>query len=524
MARHAGLMLPLFSAPGTSSWGLGEFPDLVPLASWAATAGFDRLMLLPLGTLPDEVTSPYSAMTAMAIDPVYISMDAVEDFGHAGGVAALSEASRRDLEAARRSTRVRYAEVRRAKREALDLAFGRFFDEEWSALTLRASALAAYISRERWWLDDYAVYCAAVGAMGQASWRDWPAPLRDRAPGAVDAARRQLTREILREQYWQWLAETQWQAARRAAHDAGVTVFGDLPFMVNANSPDVWARPAEYMFDVSLGVPPDAFSATGQDWDLPTYRWDVIAAGGYAWIDRRARRMAALFDGYRVDHLVGLYRTYGRPRQGDPFFNPADEADQLRQGERILQRLIQSGATIVAEDLGVVPDFVRASIARLGVPGSKVLRWERAWHAAGQPLGDPATYPANSAAMTGTHDTTTLAGWWAESPPDERAAVAAMLASAGAAGVDPGAPWSDRLRDALLASMYRGGSGELFLPIQDVFGWRDRINTPATVTDDNWTYRLPWPVDSLSAQPEAIDRAAFCRAQAVASGRGQGAP
>ncbi len=302
-----------------------------------------------------------------------------------------------------------------------------------------------------------------------------------------------------------------------------MTLFGDLPFMVNANSPDVWARPAEYMFDVSLGVPPDAFSASGQDWDLPTYRWDAIAAGGYAWIDQRARRMAALFDGYRVDHLVGLYRTFGRPRrQGDPFFNPADEADQIRQGERILQILMQSGAAIIAEDLGVVPDFVRASLARVGVPGSKVLRWERAWHAPGQPFVDPAAYPASSAAMTGTHDTMTLAGWWDEAPRDERAAVAAMLASAGAEDFDPDAVWNERLRDALLASMYRAGSDELFLPIQDVFGWRDRINTPATVNDDNWTYRLPWPVDRFAGLPDAIERAAFCRGQAAEAGRGVG--
>jgi 4-alpha-glucanotransferase len=352
--------------------------------------------------------------------------------------------------------------------------------------------------------------------MGRSDWRDWPPPLRDREPAAIETARRQLAREILQQQYWQWLAEAQWQEARRAARDLGVTVFGDLPFMVSANGPDIWTRPGEYLFDVSLGVPPDAFSATGQDWNAPTYHWQVIAATDYAWIRARARRMAALFDGYRVDHLVGLYRTYGRPRNLEPpFFNPGTEPEQVEQGERILRILLESGATIVAEDLGVVPDFVRASLDRLGVPGSKVLRWERLWNEPGQPFIDPAQYPEVSAAMTGTHDTETLAAWWMGAAPDERHAIAAVLAGSGHAPVDPAREWSAEVRDALLGAMYGSGSRELFLPVQDVFGWPDRINVPAVVSDDNWTWRLPWPIDRWASVPNAAERAAFCARQAA---------
>jgi 4-alpha-glucanotransferase len=514
-------MLPLFSAWSATSWGIGDFSDIGPLAAWAASAGFDRLMLLPLGTLPDRVTSPYSAMTSMAIDPSYIAVEAVEDFSRAGGIAALSTESRHALDHARAAPRVRYDAVRHVKREALALAFERFMNDEWGALTLRAAALAGFIARERWWLDDYAIYVSAANVTGQASWRAWPPALRDRQAEALDDTRRQLSREILQQQYYQWLAESQWQGARRAARDHGVTIFGDLPFMVNADSPDVWARPGEYMFDVSLGVPPDAFSETGQDWDLPTYRWDAIAAGGYAWVQDRARRMAALFDGYRVDHLVGLYRTYGRPVRGEPFFNPAEEADQRRQGEHILQMLARSGPAIIAEDLGVVPDFVRDSLARLGVPGTKVLRWERRWNDPGHPFADPRTYPALSAAMTGTHDTATLAGWWESAAGEERAAWSAMLAGLrGSTGrIDAAAPWDGAVRDALLAAAYAAGSAELFVPVQDVFGWRDRINTPATVSENNWSWRLPWPVDRFGAVPEAVERAAFCRALAGETAR-----
>lgn len=518
MTHHAGVLLPLFSAASSKSWGLGELADFDPLSGWLAAAGFDRLMLLPMGPLSDGITSPYSALSSMAIDPIYIALEAVEEFTRIGGLAALSEQARRDLVTAEASTRVQYEAVRRAKREALDLAFTRFFEDEWNALTTRGAALAGYIARERWWLDDYALFRALSGAMPQTSWREWPAPLSRREPHALDEARRRFAKEMLRHQYWQWIAEGQWQQARSAAHARGVTVFGDLPFVASVESADVWARASEYLLDVSVGAPPDAFSADGQDWHLPAYNWPAIAAANYDWLGQRARRMAALFDGIRIDHLVGFFRTYARPRTGHPFFTPSDELSQIRQGEAILQIFLASGATILAEDLGTVPDFVRASLARLGIAGSKVLRWERDWHAPRQPFVDPATYPAASVAMTGTHDTETLAGWWEGASADDRRALVALPAL-WEWRFDPAQPWTDDLRDALLELGYRSGSSELLVPLQDVFGWRDRINIPGTVGDHNWTWRLPWPVDRLTDVPTAADRAAFCLSLARATGR-----
>jgi len=515
-------MVPLFSAAATRGWGSGGLPDLVPLASWLASAGFDRLMLLPIGPIPDDDTSPYSAMSAFAIDPMYIAMDDVPEFTRAGGAQALSDSAKNDIAAARDASSVQYAPIRRAKREAQTIAFERFLSEEWGQLTTRASDFAGYISRERWWLDDYALYLSIAQATGLADWRHWSPPLREREPGALDEVRRSLAREVLRHQYVQWIAETQWQAARIQAHAVGVTVFGDLPFMVSGAGPDVWVRPGEVMHDVRLGVPPDAFSANGQDWGLPTYRWDQIASTDYAWMRQRARRMAALYDGYRVDHLVGLFRTYGRMPNGDAFFNPADEPSQTAQGEALLRIFLNSGATIVAEDLGVVPDFVRASLERLGLPGCRVLRWERHWQQPGQPFIEPATYPARSAAMSGTHDTETLSGWWTNGGPDERAALAALLAQTTNTPFDPTSPWSDSLRDALLSTLYRSGSAELFLPFQDLFGWFHRINLPATVGEHNWTWKLPWAVDTLADIDTAAERQRTLLALAVSGQRAEG--
>jgi 4-alpha-glucanotransferase len=140
-----------------------------------------------------------------------------------------------------------------------------------------------------------------------------------------------------------------------------------------------------------------------------------------------------------------------------------------------------------------------------------VLRWERRWDEAGQPFIDPASFPALSCALTGTHDTDTLADWWDAAPHDERAALL-ELPILRDGGFDPGQPWSPALGDAMLALTWTCGSTELFATIQDLFGWRARVNLPGTVGPHNWTWRMPQPVDRLGDAPEAQARAGYCRA------------
>ena len=279
--------------------------------------------------------------------------------------------------------------------------------------------------------------------------------------------------------------------------------------MVDGDSADVWARQRQFRLDVSVGAPPDSFSEAGQDWGMPLYQWDVISAEDFRWLRERARRSADLFDGYRVDHLVGFYRTYGRSKHGGKgFFSPPDEPSQQRQGERVLDVLRSAGADIIAEDLGTVPDFVRASLARLGVPGFRVFRWERRWHAEGQPFRDPSEYPPVSVAASGTHDTETLAVWWDAVSEAERRQVSGLptLRQVSGGADLAHAEYEPVVRDVLLEALFASGSDLLLLPVQDAFGWRDRINEPATVNDQNWTFRLPWPFDRLSDEPEARER------------------
>jgi 4-alpha-glucanotransferase len=514
--RHAGALVPLFSIPSRSSWGIGEIPDLARFARWLTTAGLGIVQLLPVNEMQEGQNSPYSALSAMAIDPIFIAVHEVADFADAGGVNSLTAEDRRRIDEARAAPRVDHDAVRRAKTHALRLSYGHFTRRHWGTGSVRAAEFRGFCERERWWLDEYGLFRALHDQHEARYWLEWAPGLRDRDPAALAAARERLAPEILYYEYLQWLADEQWQRARR---DCGaVGIFGDFPFMVSGHSADVWSRQHEFRLEASTGVPPDAFSESGQDWGLPVYRWDVIEPGGYEWLRQRVRRCTELYDGFRVDHLVGFYRTFFREQDGTTHFIPEGEARQLAQGERLMALFADSGARIIVEDLGTVPDFVRRSLRALRVPGLKVLRWERDWDVEGQPFRDPAAYPQHSVATSGTHDNEPLAEWWDSAGPDERRCVedVPMLR---AAGCSPEEPFSPAVRDALLEALYASGSDLLLIPVQDIFGWRDRINTPASVSDTNWTWRMPWPIDDLTRQPDALERARVLRMLADRHGR-----
>jgi 4-alpha-glucanotransferase len=507
--RRAGILVPLFSIPSARSWGIGEIGDLERMTSWLAAAGHRLLQLLPITETSPHDPSPYGALSAMAIDPQYISLADLEDFSAIGGERCLEAPLREELERLRLCPTIDYRAVRELKQRSLRRSFEHFLKTEWAGESSRAEALRRFAEEHAWWLDDYALFRALHAQFEERSWMEWPEPIRARDPQAIEAARQTLRDEILFRTYLQWVAGEQWSAAR--ARTNGVALFGDLPFMVNGDSADVWSRQDEFGQDGSVGVPPDAFSATGQDWGLPPYLWDVLRERDFEWLRLRAKRMAQLFDGYRVDHLVGFYRTFVRPREGGAgVFTPADEPSQIALGESVLGVFQSTGVAIVAEDLGTVPDFVRASLARAGIPGYKVFRWERHWHEPGQPFRDPSRYPAASVATSGTHDTEPMAVWWEEAAPAERRAVLdtpsirRRLSETEREEALAAAPLSPAVRAALLEVLFASGANLLILPIQDVFGWSDRINQPATVGDQNWTWRLPWPIDRMATEAEAI--------------------
>ncbi len=319
--------------------------------------------------------------------------------------------------------------------------------------------LEAFARQEAAWLDDYALFVAHPR-------RRAGRPRLDRVAGAAARPRpRRARRGPGRGSRERSCSTPGCSGSSRSSGTppaprrtrAGVELAGDLPFMVATDSADVWARRGDFRLDARVGVPPDAFSATGQDWGLPVYRWDVMEREGFPWLTERGRRMADLYGLYRVDHVVGLYRTYFFPADGSPpAFVPARRGRRRRRTARRCSELFSQGARVIAEDLGTVPDFVRASLER-----------DRDARATGSCAGSgtgrsPASRsairrsgPRVSVATTGTHDTDSMADWYEAMPDDERRAFLALPGAGGAPGPRDRARFDDGVRDAILDARLR---------------------------------------------------------------------
>jgi 4-alpha-glucanotransferase len=242
---------------------------------------------------------------------------------------------------------------------------------------------------------------------------------------------------------------------------------------------------------------------------------------GFEFIRSRVRHAHGLYDTLRIDHVVGLFRTFGYPLEAETTgaFDPADESAQLAQGEEILKLISEeAGSTaIIAEDLGVIPPSVREILKGLAIPGYKVMRWEKEmWNTPQERFIDPAKYPEVSLATTGTHDTDTLVEWWREAPEAERQGLAQVLKLEDSANE---APLSERTRDRILESLYDSPSRYVIIPIQDLFGWSDRINVPGTIDDANWRWRLPFELDRGLADAKIRAQSEKIRALVDHSGR-----
>jgi glycogen operon protein len=496
--RRAGLLMPLASIRAGGRWGIGDIADLPKMARWAAQAGFSVLQLLPVSEVGGLDPSPYAATSAFALDPVYLSLEECEDFQAAGGRSALAPALREELDRLADAKLVAWPRVRAIKREAAGLAFRRFLDEEWKKRSDRAGELAVFMREARHWLDDYALFAVLHEQHGK-SWLEWRAGPYERDPDAIHHLRVEQPERLLEKAWLQWQLDRQWHGARQEASDAGVELMGDLPFTVAVDSADVWANPSIFRTDLSVGTPPDESSPEGQSWGLPAYDWPALQRSDFSWLRARAKRAGELFSLYRIDHVVGFYRTYFRSLDGrTQGFTPAEEGAQIRLGETIMRILCRWGE-VVAEDLGPIPPFLRPSLERSGVPGYRVLRWEKD----GDAYRDPAGWPALSVATNATHDTDTTADWYDQLTREEREK---LLALPGLEGLDPGQGFDDRARDAILHTLYASGSGLVLISLPDALGGRDRINVPGTVDEKNWSYRMTPDVDQLTADTQTTER------------------
>jgi 4-alpha-glucanotransferase len=337
-----------------------------------APAGVALIQILPINEIAGGNSSPYGALSAFGIDPMYITLTAVDDLKGMDNAQALGHDGAELLAAIAprpRSTTTPSASSRSGPSSPASSA------STSASCSPRSEPPRPQLPRLRRrpapWLADYALYRAIKDDQHGLPWWEWPAPLRERDAEALRQAEQKLADAILYFKYAQWLAHAQWSDARAASASHGVEIMGDLPFMVDRDSADVWAQRHEFRLDMSVGCPADQFDKDGQDWGLPPYYWGVMAKNDFAWLRRRARYSGELYDRFRIDHLVGFFRTTMRPydaRRGKdgklvaPRFDPPDEHSQRLHGERVVAAMIaaaaETGAQLIAEDLGSIPDYV----------------------------------------------------------------------------------------------------------------------------------------------------------------------
>jgi 4-alpha-glucanotransferase len=510
LQRIAGVLIPLFSLRTTEDLGRGEIRGLIAMADFARAMGHRMIQLLPIDETAPGETSPYSAMSVLAIDPLYISARGLDGIDASDIEAARVNAGPGDPPDA--------VKLKAARMDLL-VKSSRHFARAASPEDRRVYDEFAHHNRE--WLQDYALFRALKEKFHWSDWASWPDGLNRRAPSALKAAARELAKETSIHSYIQFVAHRQWQQVRAELAQRGVSLGGDLAFSPASESAEVWANQEMFDHARTVGAPPDAFSKDGQRWGLPMPDWARMRAEGFSLIRRRIRRARELFDLLRIDHVVGLFRTYAFGLDSAPgAFDPPEEVDQRAQGEEII-RIIKNEAgplEVFAEDLGLIPPFVRKSLMAIGVPGYKVMRWDRQWNVAGQPFIDPATYSELSVATTGTHDTETMAEWWRAAGADECRQFVVSLKLAG--GVDPRLKTlDDRAIDAILGALYAAPSRLTIAPVQDLFGWNARINTPGTVNAANWKWRLPFALDRSHDKSDLAPRIAALRAIATRTRR-----
>ncbi len=512
--RLSGALLPLFSLRSRTDFGIGDFGAVDGFFQWLAAANQKLWMLLPLLPTAPGDSSPYATRSAFGLNPLFIDLAVLPEFAEAGGLASLSSDERAKLEQARAAKSIRYDLVFALKGAALGRAFDRFEAQHWKTQSARGKALARYQEEQAGWLESFSLFSAISHDRRQQAWWEWPQGLAQREPQALAAERARLSREVLFQAWQQWVTETQWQEVRAKARKHGVLVCGDEPFIIGQDSSDTWANPRILRRDARLGVPPDAFSATGQDWGLPYFDLQAMEADDYAWIRARARKAASYYDLRRVDHAVGYFRQWIRDEQTPTGrFIPPDEESHRRLGERMF-KILSADAGIIAEDLGVIPPFVRETLTRLGLPGYKVLRWEKDDHV----FRNPHHFPALSLATTGTHDTETVREWWEQLPHHEREEVSRAYPELRALGQLSG-EFTPAVHEALLAAALSAGSDTCIIPWQDALGTRDRVNLPGSMTDANWSYRVEQSSEDLHRDGAAVAAAQLLARLTRAAGR-----
>ena len=469
--RASGILMPVFSLP--SRYGIGSFSkSAYQFVDMLKKAGQKYWQILPL--CPTSYgDSPYQSFSTYAGNPYFIDLDQLIEE---------KLLTRKECQACDFGD------------DPQDIDYGKLYENRFKLLRKayeRANVgedqeFEAYRRKNAWWLDDYALFMAVKDRFDGVAWNEWAEDIRLRWSNAMDYYRRELYYEIEFYSYLQFVFMKQWKKLKNYANINGIEIIGDIPIYVAFDSADAWANPELFQFDSEnlptavAGCPPDGFSAAGQWWGHPLYRWDYHRETGFDWWIRRIAYCSELYDVVRIDHFRGFDEYYSIPygdttaRNGHWEKGPGIalfEAAKNRLGE----------LNIIAEDLGYITDSVKKLVADSGFPGMKVL--EFAFDSREKSDYLPYTYEKNSVVYTGTHDNETIAGWYAGLDKSDLKMCTDYM------NIDriPGKEYHwDFIRLAMLSV-----SDLCVIPIQDYLGLdnRARINHPSTL-GTNWRWRL----------------------------------
>lgn len=296
---QSGVAVPLFSLRSNDSVGIGEFLDLVPFGAWAKKCELNVIQILPVNDTGFE-SSPYSARSAFALNPVFIRLQIV-----IGAENFTAEISAMQKKYAADKT-VRYQEVARDKRAILR----KIFDSRYAMLEHNVAFLKWIDANP--WAKPYAVYAVLKEKNGEASWQSWKED-GSPSPARVGALFRKMHKDALFQCWMQFEAEAQFKVASDKLTENGMHLKGDIPILLNEDSADVWFDRKYFSLSDRAGAPPDMFSYSGQNWGFPTYRWDALEADDFKWWRDRLAEAAKFYHAYRIDHVLGFFRIWTIP-------------------------------------------------------------------------------------------------------------------------------------------------------------------------------------------------------------------
>jgi 4-alpha-glucanotransferase len=483
MPRAAGILLHPTSLPGPH--GIGDLGAAAYRFIETLEAARQTIwQMMPLGPV-GLGNSPYAASSAFAGFPLLIALDQLMGRGwlDQGDLAAP------DFPAAQ----VQFEGAAAFKTARLRKAFAAF---ERTASEEDRASLEAFQEQHGSWLDDFALFMAIKDAHDGSGWMEWERPLALREPDALAQARRDLAEDVRYHQWVQWVFFEQWASVRKHANERGIMIVGDIPIFVAWDSADVWVHRDQFQMDdeqpkVVAGVPPDAFSKTGQRWGNPIYDWEKMAETGFRWWLDRFRATLELVDTVRLDHFRGFAAYWSVPADEETAIN----GTWVPGPGRALFDALAAGlghVPMIVEDLGEITPDVIALREALGFPGMKVLQFAFGDDAQGIPQGEnpylPHNYEPNCVVYTGTHDNDTTVGWLASLSEEERASVLRYLGTDGS-----------RIARDLTRLAHQSVAAVAVIPLQDLLelGAEGRMNVPGR-PEDNWT----WRYDEGTIQPE----------------------